>query len=320
MKTSDYRHAYYNKARDRWAVRFSVNGKEKTIGCTYKSQVDALVARNKAYTAHGIVPKTRAYIKKLIKCAEHSCQTNTAGIYCSKHRVMKKKIEGYNGYKKICWFIKRCAKCFKDRPLENYFKDSPRYDGRGTVCKKCLGHTMGFQERKDIKLKEAEGNCIKTCISCRENKKATDFKLEVGVGRTGRRSRCKKCENTAERFKLASLSEEQREELRARRRANRYSNPSSYRARKEKRYRRMKETSDGSITSSSIKSLLSTAKECSYCNKPLSTEASKTIDHVVPLDKSGQHVMENLAVACKQCNLSKGAKLLHEWEPIQLYG
>lgn len=320
MKTLDCRHTYHNKARNKWAVRFSVNGKEKTIGSIYESQSDAIDARNKAYVEYGIVSKSSAYIKKLIKCAEPSCQTHTLAGYCSKHSVTKKKIEGYNGSKKICWFIKRCTKCSKDKPLENYFKSKRRYDGRNTVCKECSGYTMGWKERKDIKLKEAEGNCIKTCTSCGEDKKAISFKLEVGVGRTGRRSRCKVCDNAAERFNVASLSEDQREERRARARAYRYANPSGYRARKEKRYRRMKETSDGSITRSSIKLLLSTAKECSYCNKPLRTEASKTIDHVVPLDKLGQHVLSNLTVACKQCNLSKGAKLLHEWEPIQLYG
>lgn len=37
------------------------------------------------------------------------------------------------------------------------------------------------------------------------------------------------------------------------------------------------------------------------------------VDHVVPLSRGGSNWPENLVVACPTCNMSKGAKLPHEW-------
>jgi 5-methylcytosine-specific restriction endonuclease McrA len=38
-----------------------------------------------------------------------------------------------------------------------------------------------------------------------------------------------------------------------------------------------------------------------------------TLDHVIPLSRGGTHTADNLRVACKSCNGSKGAKSLHEF-------
>jgi len=48
---------------------------------------------------------------------------------------------------------------------------------------------------------------------------------------------------------------------------------------------------------------------CVYCG---STEGL-TFDHIVPLLQRGSHSFDNLCVACKSCNSSKGAKKLIEW-------
>lgn len=50
---------------------------------------------------------------------------------------------------------------------------------------------------------------------------------------------------------------------------------------------------------------------CSYCAKELAMN-QMTIDHIKPLAKGGQHVAENLALACRPCNSSKNDKILGE--------
>ena len=47
---------------------------------------------------------------------------------------------------------------------------------------------------------------------------------------------------------------------------------------------------------------------CVYCG-----DEGKTLDHVIPLFRGGSDTEDNLVVACKSCNSSKGTKLLDEW-------
>ena len=70
---------------------------------------------------------------------------------------------------------------------------------------------------------------------------------------------------------------------------------------------------DGSITVGSFyedeKIKLHSSNKCSYCgsNKQLS------IDHIFPQKLGGKHTGDNLILACKTCNSSKGKKDLMEW-------
>lgn len=49
---------------------------------------------------------------------------------------------------------------------------------------------------------------------------------------------------------------------------------------------------------------------CRYCG---SMTATFVVDHIHPISRGGGNVLENLALACEPCNLSKGAKTLDEW-------
>jgi len=48
---------------------------------------------------------------------------------------------------------------------------------------------------------------------------------------------------------------------------------------------------------------------CKYCKQP----CSPTIDHVVPIARGGRHEPSNVVPACRACNSSKAAHLIHEW-------
>ena len=48
---------------------------------------------------------------------------------------------------------------------------------------------------------------------------------------------------------------------------------------------------------------------CAYCG----SAERLTLDHVVALANGGSHTEDNLVVACKSCNSSKGQKPLEEW-------
>jgi len=48
---------------------------------------------------------------------------------------------------------------------------------------------------------------------------------------------------------------------------------------------------------------------CVYCG----AQEDLTLDHIVPLSKGGTHSEDNLVVACRSCNASKGNRSLLEW-------
>jgi 5-methylcytosine-specific restriction endonuclease McrA len=55
--------------------------------------------------------------------------------------------------------------------------------------------------------------------------------------------------------------------------------------------------------------------QCIYCKREL--RGRYHVDHIIPLVRGGSNHPENIACACERCNLSKGSKLLDEWEAIR---
>lgn len=51
---------------------------------------------------------------------------------------------------------------------------------------------------------------------------------------------------------------------------------------------------------------------CVYCDLPAKP---LHIDHVIPVSDGGLSIMDNLVVACGECNLKKHAKSPSEWKP-----
>lgn len=55
---------------------------------------------------------------------------------------------------------------------------------------------------------------------------------------------------------------------------------------------------------------------CAYCTADCSEHP--TIDHVVPLSKGGGNTLNNLVIACLECNIKKADKLVGEFGKIML--
>ncbi len=61
--------------------------------------------------------------------------------------------------------------------------------------------------------------------------------------------------------------------------------------------------------------LLRDGYNCMYCGERLNL-STITIDHVVPISKSGPHNWHNVAAACKSCNSKKGSKMLSDTKMV----
>jgi 5-methylcytosine-specific restriction endonuclease McrA len=71
--------------------------------------------------------------------------------------------------------------------------------------------------------------------------------------------------------------------------------------------------SGSNIAPQEIKDLIKNSNSrCHYCNSSQEIQ----IDHYIPLSKGGSHNINNLVVACKECNLAKKDKLPEDWLKI----
>lgn len=82
------------------------------------------------------------------------------------------------------------------------------------------------------------------------------------------------------------------------------------------RRRAILNNTEGTYTADDVKRILDEQEgRCLYCGITLHDDY--TIDHVIPLTKSGTNWPDNIAIACPSCNYSKNNHLLHEWEAIR---
>jgi len=66
------------------------------------------------------------------------------------------------------------------------------------------------------------------------------------------------------------------------------------------------------LTSKQIEELYKLHPYCEYCG----CKENLSLDHIVSLFKGGENSINNVTIACKSCNSSKGIKSLEEWTNV----
>lgn len=79
---------------------------------------------------------------------------------------------------------------------------------------------------------------------------------------------------------------------------------------------RRRRMAEGNFTPSDIRALYDEQEgRCAYCG--ITLHGHYHLDHLIPLARGGTHNPDNLRIACPTCNMSKGAKLIEEWELVR---
>ncbi|HEX6293360.1 MAG TPA: HNH endonuclease [Herpetosiphonaceae bacterium] len=219
---------------------------------------------------------------------------------------------------------KSCITCKELKPLSDFptRRDSPDgYRNQCHVCRKLARYntTPGFLGPGDTK----------TCALCKKVKPVDQFWTSK-VQRSGFTTRCKECGQAAARDwkrrnkdKIRAYEQANREYLLKLRRDWVERNRSRYLALRRKAaktpywkaYNRNKQalrrtlSRQGDVTPEKLQALLDSQHRCYYCHKPFTSRRKKTIDHVIPIVKGGEHVLSNLVVACQSCNSIKHDKI-----------
>jgi 5-methylcytosine-specific restriction endonuclease McrA len=168
------------------------------------------------------------------------------------------------------------------------------------------------EEREDVREKRRQ-------FSRSEQGKRNQAKYEAtDKGRTTRAKVAKKHRNS-EQGKRTAAEKHQRtkhlpERIAQKKKAHaRYSQTEKYAAKKHRDYARRKRAivPTRPVTAEDWLEILQQHKHrCHYCREPFTEESPATIDHVIPLSKSGLHVKENLVPACRSCNSTKKDKII----------
>ena len=157
------------------------------------------------------------------------------------------------------------------------------------------------QKQLEIKRQELEQKKLsltKECVKCGEIKPKSEFFKAKGKT-DGYDNRCKECEKLRLRRERDMQPKVHRtpEEIKIRKKL-------------QKHKRRFREQ-QGKIKPNEIRELkIKQNNRCYWC----STSIAKTyqIDHYEPLSKGGEHLIENIVLACPRCNMSK-----HDKDPLE---
>lgn len=110
-----------------------------------------------------------------------------------------------------------------------------------------------------------------------------------------------------------------RDEIRQRQNAYERNHLEAKRARTEKRRLKIKAIG-GVITAADLRTLyIEQEGRCAYCGISIYWDIKNDIhlDHVMPLNRGGQHNTGNCLLTCSNCNLTKGQKTVVEWSRVR---
>lgn len=200
--------------------------------------------------------------------------------------------------------LKVCTKCLNLCPRDGF--------GKGVWCEDCKRSYNRAYGKKRFGSKEKFIPIItkigKQCASCKIVKNFEDFS-PAKRGRKGLSSYCKPC---ASNIQLNLYTKEERKEKTQKYRdANRNWWRNLHRINQFNRKKRVKLSSDGSVTKDFIEKVYSLTI-CYYC-KEETPRKFRTLEHKLPLIKGGLHSIDNITMACFVCNSTKGRMTEEEY-------
>ena len=219
--------------------------------------------------------------------------------------------------------VKQCTKCGETKPLEGFYREPRKLDGRCADCKVCrrVANRKFYEKNKE----RIQGYHRDRYAKDSEFFRAKSRKWVEEHSEENRERSAKWREDN-----LAYAKQRGRDYARAhceegRKRAREWAakNPEKVAEQsKKQRIKRKGVESDGH-TIAELRAYWEKVgydpRVCSYCDGPISNWKTSVGDHVVPLSRGGPDFVENIVPCCPSCNREKASQLLHVgWTPPNL--
>ena len=258
------------------------------------------------------------------KSADTETNTNKQLITVPKEHkkcYMCKNILHIDSFHRGCNRCKECSKIYKATNKHKWIDKTREYSFQYKLKQ------LGLTEEQYNELKESRLNRIKENRekALRRKQEAEELRQQLELKKISPTKECIKCGDIkpkSEFFKAKGKIDgydnrcKECEKLRLRRERNMqpkvHRTPEEIKIRKklQKHKRRFREQ-QGKIKPNEIRELkIKQNNRCYWCN----TSIAKTyqIDHYYPLSKGGEHLIDNIVLACPHCNMSK-----HDKDPLE---
>ena len=244
------------------------------------------------------------------------CSSRCGNMERSRRAAERKQMDG-----------KRCQRCKTMRPLTEYFKNKAMHDGLKPLCKPCASaertERLHRVKQDPVRLsvyKKTLGRASVKCYACAKARN-TNASLDEWLHHIAT-PRMKPSEEARE-VQRKNFRETQKLKYRANhdyREAQLKKNAQAHRdrpwvmlARKHHRDAGLiGAIDDQTVSVEALKQLWIEATHCLYCGRELD-RYNKSVEHMIPLSKGGQHTLSNVLLICRACNEAKRAMHFDEW-------
>lgn len=220
---------------------------------------------------------------------------------------------------------KVCTSCALLRPINDFGRQASQRDGYRNVCRSCFSKIpcRKPEARQQARSLEAQrrGKVYRTLCEWRYHQKACRHARRESVSRSKPtksniitehpdRELARRYRNLLYRtYTYPRTLGYQR--LRVRKYKN--THPEKVALWSDRRWQRIADQHDHSVSPMALDELYGRATQCPYCGKSLLTDDHRSLDHMDPIARGGVHGLSNLVVCCRPCNQSKGDKRFAVW-------
>jgi 5-methylcytosine-specific restriction endonuclease McrA len=199
-------------------------------------------------------------------------------------------------------YTKECNRCYDEKPRTQFSFNKGMRDGLMTICKDCYKEIQ--KEIKALNQERRKNGYFKSdisfeCCDCRITKHISFFNKNDNSIR-GVLYFCRDC---AKQRRIDSKDDRKA-----------YVQKNSLKMNAQASAKRLHMSQYDTISQKALEELLERYEnKCSYCGIEVRQRDNLHMDHIIPLKLGGPHTIENLAPACKTCNLEKGSMTKEEF-------